>query len=256
MHNHSKHRLIPILKFVLISALLYFLFRKGFISVQATHQALQEWQIMVPAIACLFLTTCLGVQRWRWLLEAQGIQIPLGRVFQLALIGNFFNVALPGAVSGDFVKVFYIGKEVHGHRSKAFGSVLFDRVAGLTALILVSAGALLMNYQVYVNTPLLKAIEFFVESAATCFLIFYTYLFFVREHRDPLLKLLVQLSTRLPRTGFLVKIYTSLKHYHNHRVTVVKVIVLSVIIHLIVGWSCLQFTMHSEILMSLWFRST
>ena len=48
----------------------------------------------------------LGPIRWQLLLRAQGIKLSMGRTAQLTLIGNFFNIALPGAVSGDFVKAF------------------------------------------------------------------------------------------------------------------------------------------------------
>ena len=239
--NHPyKQRAILVLKFTFIAGLLYFLAKKGFISVQATQQALQQWQIILPVVCALLFTTCLGVIRWRWLLEAQGIELPFFRTMQLSLIGNFFNIALPGAVSGDFVKVFYVGNEAKVQKTRALGSILFDRVAGLSALVLVSSGALIANYEAYANTPLLKAIQVLVEIAAASVLFFYGYLFCVREHHDPLLRFLRWIQTKISKTATLTRVYESLRHYHNHRVTVIKVLFISVFIHLIVGWSCLH----------------
>lgn len=235
-----KRQAISALKLTFILGLLYFLSKKGFISVQATHQALKQWQIILPAVCALLFTTLLGVVRWRWLLEAQGIHLPFLRILQLNFIGNFFNNALPGAVSGDFVKVFYVGKEVKGQKTRALGSILFDRVAGLSALVLVSSGALIFNYKAYLNTPLLKAIQVLVELAAASVL-FYGYLFFVREHHDPLLRVLRWIERPISRASALTRVYESLRHYHSHRIAVIKVLLISVAIHLIVGWSCLHF---------------
>ncbi|MEO5970009.1 MAG: lysylphosphatidylglycerol synthase transmembrane domain-containing protein [Bdellovibrionia bacterium] len=235
-----KQRAVLALKFIFISGLLYFLLKKGFISVEATRQALKEWQIILPAVGALLFTTCLGVVRWKWLLNAQGIQIPFLRIMQLTFIGNFFNIALPGAVSGDFVKVFYVGKEAKGQKTRALGSILFDRVAGLSALVLVSSGALIINYEAYANTPLLKAIQVLVEIAAASVVFFYGYLFLVRERHDPLLRLLRWLESQISKASALTRVYLSLRHYHTHRIAVLKVLSISVLIHLIVGWSCLQ----------------
>jgi uncharacterized protein (TIRG00374 family) len=236
----QKQRAILVLKFGFISGLLYFLSKKGFISVQATQQALKQWQIILPAVCALLFTTCLGVVRWKWLLNAQGISLPFSRIMQLTFIGNFFNIALPGAVSGDFVKVFYVGKEAKVQKTRALGSILFDRVAGLSALVLVSSGALIANYDAYVNTPLMSAIQVLVEFAAASVLLFYGYLFLVREHHDPLLRLLRWIQHRISKASALTRVYESLRHYHNHRFTVIKVLSISVLIHLIVGWACLQ----------------
>src|ERR1700761_2972375 len=121
----SKHlKLIAKIAFVL--GLLYFLGKKGFISMEQTQRALSQWNIMIPAFATLLIATILGVFRWQLLLQAHNINLSLGRTFQLTFVGNFFNIALPGAVSGDFVKAFYVGKETPGMKTKAFGSILFD----------------------------------------------------------------------------------------------------------------------------------
>jgi uncharacterized protein (TIRG00374 family) len=239
--NKMKHNGILFLKFAFVVGLLYFLAKKGFISVQATQDALKQWQIILPAAVTLFLTSGLGIVRWQLLLRAQNIHLSWVKVFQLTFIGNFFNIAIPGAVSGDFVKAFYIGKELKGEKSRAFGSILFDRVAGLSALIVVSAGALALGLQSFLHSPLLQAIQFIVTVGAVTVIAFYAYLFLVREHHDPLLRAFRTVQKKIPKASALTRIYESLRHYHNHRVTVLKVLALSALIHLSVGWACLQF---------------
>lgn len=236
-----KQKIILFLKLVFVFGLLYFLAQKGFISLSATQQALSHWEKIVPAVLALFFSVFLGVIRWQWLLRAQDIHLNWGRTTQLSLIGCFFNIALPGAVSGDFVKAFYVGKETRGQKARAFGTILFDRVVGLSALVLVSAGALIFGFESYLNTPLFAAIQFVLGTGAVCVITFYTYLFLVREKHDPLLKFLKYIDGRVEKLKSITQIYESLRHYHNHRVTVIKALLLSIFIHMTVGWGCLYF---------------
>lgn len=237
----TKSRLMKLFKLVLVVALLYFLTAKGFLSVSATQRALGQWEKMSFVFFATLITVLLGVIRWQWLLQAQNIDLPWSRTFQLSLIGNFFNIALPGAVSGDFVKAFYIGKEIQGQRSRAFGSILFDRVAGLSALVLVSAGALTLGFDSFVHSPVFKAIRLLLLIAASCVVLFYGYLFLVKEKHDPVLSFFCFLENRFEKVASLTRIYKSLRHYHHHRIVVLKVLGISILIHLTVGFSCIQF---------------
>lgn len=233
----------PALKTIFILGLLYFLAQKGFISLKETQRAFDHWPNVLAGFLILAGTNLLGAVRWQWLLQAQGIVLPGLRTLELTLVGNFFNIALPGAVSGDFVKAFYIGKEMPGKRARAFGSILFDRVAGLGALVLVSAVAMLSlsltdegaSSQTLVSLRPLVVICILAEVA------FFAYLFFVREHKDPVLMLLRKLETLHPKAQSITRIYEGLRHYHHHKKAVLKVILLSVFIHVCVGFAILQF---------------
>lgn len=230
-----KRFIKPALKLALVALLLVFLAKKGFISLEATSRAFSRPEKLLPAMGLLLTASCLGVLRWQWLLEAQGLDLKIGRTFQLTFIGNFFNISLPGAVSGDFVKAFYVGREVHGKRARAFGSILFDRVAGLSALVLLSTGALAVGFGELGGTPFFSAIRFFLAGPAIVILAFYGYLFSVSEKSDPVLKLLHRLEKRTPKIGSITRIYEGLRHYHAHRWTVVRVLLISVLIHVLVS---------------------
>lgn len=237
-HSSIKKKIVLVVKVTLVVGLLYFLIQKGFISLQATQQALKQWQKILTAFLTLFFTSFLGIIRWQWLLRAHNIHLKWTRTIQLNYIGTFFNLALPGAVSGDFVKAFYIGKEVKGQRSRAFGSILFDRVAGLSALVFVSAGALLVGFDSFSHSLLLHAIQYLILFAAIVVFCFFTYLFLVREHHDPLLRLFRYFDKRISKFQSITRIYEGLRHYHNHRLTVIKVLALSIVIHLLLGYCC------------------
>lgn len=229
------------LKIAFVFGLLFFLGKKGFISIDQTKHAIMQWQYSVPGLLVLAAASFLGVIRWHWLLKAHDIDLPFSRTFQLTYIGLFFNIALPGAVSGDLIKAFYVGKEIQGQRAKAFGSILFDRVAGLSALVVLSAGAFLIEMASLGDSPVLRALQFFLTVAAVVVIAFYAYLFLVRENHDPLLKLLSAIEKKIPKADFVTSLYSALRHYHSHRKTVLKVLLLSLVIHFAVGWVFLEF---------------
>jgi uncharacterized protein (TIRG00374 family) len=233
------------LKVAFVFGLLYFLSQKGFLSVQNTKRAFSHQDLLIPGTLMLFSNIFLGAFRWQWLLEAQGIRIRMIRNLQLSFIGNFFNIALPGAVSGDFVKAFYLGKEVSGSRGRAFGAILFDRVAGLSALVLLAAGTVIFGHD-HLSQTVIIGTKPFILAAAICVVVFYSYLFLVREHHDPALQLLRTLEKRFAKAGSLVRIYEGLRHYHNHRLTVLRVLAVSLVIHGLVGWACLQYGLALE----------
>jgi len=227
-------------KILFVAGLLYFLTQKGFISIQDTRRAFTRWDLLLPAFLMMFLNIFLSALRWQWLLEAQEIHISLIRNFQLSFIGNFFNIALPGAVSGDLIKAYYLGKEVSGNRGRAFGAILFDRVAGLSALVLVSAVAVLFGHA-HLAPSVVLGTRTFLWTAAFFVVSFYAYLFLLRENHDPVLRVLRSIENRIPKFASIVRIYQGMRHYHHHRMTVIKVLAISLVIHLLVGWVCLQF---------------
>lgn len=240
MSKPSTRYLKTFLKLAFVAGLLYFLGKKGLISIDATQRAFSHGQQLATAFGVMGSMIFIGVLRWQLLLKAQGIRLPYRRIFELAMVGNFFNIALPGAVSGDFVKAFYIAREIEGKRARAFGSILFDRVAGLSALVLVSATALGLGAQSLWDTPLFRGTKLLLAGAAACVIGFYAYLFLVRERHDPLLKLFQVAEARFEKLGSLTRIYESLRHYHDHRATVLQVLGLSMVIHCLIGYGMIN----------------
>ncbi|MBL7717034.1 MAG: flippase-like domain-containing protein [Bdellovibrionales bacterium] len=233
--SRLKKWAIQIFKFGLVAVLLLILARKGFLDLERTAHSLSRLEFMGPAFLLLTIAAVLGIVRWKWLLGSQGIEMGFGRIFQLAMVGNFFNIALPGAVSGDFVKAIYIAREVPGSRAKAFGSILFDRLVGLSALVFLSAGMTLADRSEIAGTGLFPAVRLFILVPALIFLISYGYLFFITEKRDPVLKILVATEDRWERFGSVTRIYQGLREYHHHRGVVLLSVASSILIHALVA---------------------
>lgn len=235
------------IKVGLVAGLLYLLGQRGFLSYEKTRAAFSHSGLMFAAIFTMLSTAFIGALRWQWLLRAQGIEFPYSKTLRLAFIGNFFNIALPGAVSGDVVKAFYVADLVPGLRGRAFGSILFDRIVGLSALVFVAAGALLLRIESLWGSVFLNAIYFFVVTAAVVVLCLYAYLFLVREDKDPLLAALKKLEKKNEKLGSLGRIYEGMRHYHSHRITVLKVLGVSILIHLAVGTCYVLFMKSLEV---------
>ena len=115
----------------------------------------------------------LAALRWWLLLRALGLQISPRRTFLLTWIGNFFNSTLPGAVTGDFVKGYYIVKtHAEESRTNAFMTVLIDRFVGLFGLIVISFFSLVANLSIFLENPRLHGLIWMIclsFFATTCF---------------------------------------------------------------------------------------
>jgi uncharacterized protein (TIRG00374 family) len=183
----------------------------------------------VPAIAAVFTTYVLSAVRWRVLLKAQGFSLSWGSVLQLSFVGNFFNIALPGSVSGDFVKAYYAGK---GDSGRVFGTILFDRIVGVAVLVLVSATAFWLGGDAVRASPFYSGLRATSVSAAVAVLVFFTYLFQVKESSDPLLKLLTAIQVRFPWSRSLAQVYLGVRGYHTQPRAVATAAFISAINHL------------------------
>ncbi len=241
--SQKKSRKSQLIKIAVIVLVFVFLAKKGLVSVEATKKAFTRLDLLGPAFVGLISLNFLAIIRWHLLLRAQQLIIPFSETIKLVFIGNFFNLALPGAVSGDFVKAYLIGKAVQGRRGLAFGSILFDRVTGLSALIFVSAGALALRFNEFVHSSWFLAIRVSITTFAVGVFVFYSYLFLVREKHDPVLILLKVLQRKWPIFIGVTNTYLGLRYYHNHKLTVIVALAISIVTHLCVCWAMSVFVL-------------
>jgi uncharacterized protein (TIRG00374 family) len=82
----------------------------------------------------------LAISAWRWqvLLAAQGVALPIGKLFESFLVATFFSNFLPSNVGGDVVRIADTARAA-GSKTLATTVVLLDRGVGLLGLILVAA---------------------------------------------------------------------------------------------------------------------
>ena len=155
---NAKKILVTLVQVVVTLGLLWWIFHdpsKRAQMVQALGKADPLW--LVPGFFCFGLVLLCGAFRWQLLMRVQGIHLGLFRVWQLVMIGMFYNLFLPGGTGGDLVKVFYAVREAPKSKSAVFLSVVVDRISGMVALILVSAGVFLWFQEKLMSLPIVRA---------------------------------------------------------------------------------------------------
>jgi glycosyltransferase 2 family protein len=117
----------------------------------ALQRADYRW-IVVAVLAYLLVELAAGV-RWHILLKVQRIHLSVARVSGLFLIGMFYNQFLPGGTGGDLMKSYLLLKETPGKATGALLAVVFDRMVGLVALIVITGTLIGLRYQWLTQLP-------------------------------------------------------------------------------------------------------
>lgn len=113
---------------------------------------------LVLSIAVFWIEYLITSVRWHKLLKAVDIQLGIGRVFVLNMVGSFYNTFIPGTTGGDLLKAYYASLHTQ-HRARAVMSVVVDRVLGLLALIILGGTMAAILYVVSdpANVPVRRA---------------------------------------------------------------------------------------------------
>lgn len=166
-----KKIITPLLKIILAFGIIYWLITSGKLDFNLLGLAFADKTRFFTSIALFIFVLFLVTYRYTLILRTRSNQIKMSKIFSLNWIGIFFNAVLPGSVSGDFLKIFYIGSH-YPELSKKFllGSIVVDRILGLFGLILSLGFFSLLNYSMletlssdiktilYINFILLAAV--------------------------------------------------------------------------------------------------
>ena len=171
--------------------------------------------------------------RWWLLLRAIGIQVNPKQTFVLTWIGNFFNTTLPGAVTGDVVKGYYVIKaQEEDGRTRAFMTLLIDRFVGLFGLIVMAFFALVFNFELILSQERLHSLAWIIVALFGGTVLFYSIVLFpFKEGRDPFLRLF----QHLPASKFSIKVYSAFKSYQHHKTTLFLTLFLSIGLHTLIA---------------------
>jgi uncharacterized protein (TIRG00374 family) len=101
------------------------------------------------AIAFVIFMAATGVTFVRWFFLARVVEpsFRLGAAVLLGFIGNLFNLVIPGAVGGDFVKAAYLMR-MQVKKTQAIASMVIDRILGLLGLFILAGIAGLVAWPV------------------------------------------------------------------------------------------------------------
>ncbi|MBU2644271.1 flippase-like domain-containing protein [bacterium] len=219
-----------LLKLSLTLGIIFFLVRSGRLNFSRLLLFLDSPKVLFTLLFVLLVITIpLTALRWWLLLRAIQIKLPIKQAYLLTWIGNFFNTTLPGAVTGDLVKGYYIVKLDRGEgKTKALMTLIIDRATGLFGLIVMAFFALVFNWHLIFSQPKLQPLSMFIIALFASIVLFYLIILFpFSEGRDPF----IRLFTKLPKSELLLKIYKTFKIYQHHWRTLALTLTISIIIH-------------------------
>ncbi|OGG99688.1 MAG: hypothetical protein A2600_07765 [Candidatus Lambdaproteobacteria bacterium RIFOXYD1_FULL_56_27] len=221
---------IRAVKALLVGGILVYLVESERLDLKSMGLLFSEpWTMLAVALLILFGANGLVALRWRVLMSIHPGAPSLTRLFNIQWIGQFFAAVLPGTVSTDGVKAFYIIKESKGILSKTpiLSVLIIDRLAGLFGLVVLSVLGLVVLGKTSHSSGLLELFVFGLFAGMSLF--FMLLLLPIPEHKDPILKLF----PKLPKGELLEKIYRAFVSFRSHRFYLLVGIFISVFIQLL-----------------------
>ena len=222
--------IVNLLKFALIAGILYYLIVSDRLNFERLFLFGEHPRMLFTLLAVLvFWIVPLTALRWWLLLRAIGLEVLFSRANLLTWIGNFFNTALPGAVSGDVVKGYYIIRSQRKEgKTPAFTTVLIDRFVGLFGLIVMAFFALIFNLNFIAGQSALFPLVWIISGLFAGTILFYAIVVFpFKEGKDPFIRLL----KNLPGQKLSVKVYRAFKTYQHQKLTLIVTLLMSIAIH-------------------------
>lgn len=121
-------------KIILATALTYWLVRSNKLEFSLLLSALGNVGIWLISSLLVCVQIILGAIRFRAILNEFGVHVGGLRVLCIQWIGQFFSTVLPGAITGDLVKISYLNTECK--KKKLLFLIILDRLFALAGLLL------------------------------------------------------------------------------------------------------------------------
>lgn len=218
------------LRLSLTLGIIFFLVQSGRLNFSRLLLFLDSPKILFTLLFVLLVVSIpLTALRWWLLLRAIQIRLPIKNAYFLTWIGNFFSATLPGAVTGDLVKGYYLVKLDKGEgKTKPLMTLIIDRATGLFGLIVMAFFALIFNWRLIFSQAKLQPLALFIVFLFCMIALFYTVILYpFPEGRDPFIRLI----NMLPKSGLFLKIYNTFKIYQHHWRSLATTLIISIIIH-------------------------
>ena len=230
--------ILRILMFALAAWLLHRVLSGSDIDLKATIGNASK-PLLLLALLLYGAAQLAGAWRWELLLASHGLRLGFLNALRLTLTGEFFCLALPGAVTGDVVKIACAAQHHPGHLADFAMVDLLDRILGLCGLLLAlsltAAIALLHPIPSGIFPPILLK-----TLAAICALIPLTLFFLfqiqcqLRQCRQ-LVRGISGILSHLPGivAAKLRELNAAMRQQEHHRRSLFAVLAISVGIHLL-----------------------
>jgi glycosyltransferase 2 family protein len=186
---------------------------------------------LVGSLLLVGLALFLCVMRWRIVLEAQGLHLPLGRATRISFVAQFFNSFLLGSTGGDLIKAYYAARETHHKKTEAVTTVFVDRLVGLWAMLLFAGVMMIPNYAMLrtshdIGVPALFILAMFGGVSVVLWLAFWGGV----STRFPRARVYLR---RLPKGELLERAVDSCRQFGQQKDFLYKTVALSLLVNVI-----------------------
>ena len=148
--------IITLSRFALAIVILWALIRFKIIDIGAVAHLWMKPAELSIAILCLLAGIFVAAQRWRLLLRVQGVDVRYGPICRLVGFSTLAGMILPGATSGEALKMLWMMRSVPGARVPAALSIVMDKIIALLAVIVTGAVAALLDLGALTGNPALR----------------------------------------------------------------------------------------------------
>ena len=140
----KKIFVIAIKLFVSVALVIYLITKLDFSSLSKLDSNFTLYFLISLSVA--FFANAIMALRWEIVLSLIKIKhYSFLLLYNIYLIGAFFNIFIPGAIGGDAMRVYYVCKLYHFSKMDSLLAVFIERVAGLFALGIILMVSLLFN---------------------------------------------------------------------------------------------------------------
>jgi len=192
------------------------------------------WYLLL-ALALYFVAITVGCAKWKLLLAAQGIRLPLPHLMSFTFVGLFFGNFLLPIVAGDVVRGYDLARSTERGAEAAI-SVLVDKLIGLLAFI--TAAAVMSAYAIWgLNRADLQGLATIVFIAFLGFMLAFAVILSRRLRKQ--IERLFEIRIFKPVAPIYGKLSEALQAYRNNLGALAQAFGISLIVLLItnvVNW--------------------
>jgi len=113
--------------------------------------------LLLLSFLLFFTTYALGLFRWKLLVKALGIKLPLNRLVTAFSGGVFFSLFLPSTIGGDFLRSADLAVYTNKPK-KIIASVFLDRLSGFIGLAILTLLSVFLGWKVIEDKSVLLSI--------------------------------------------------------------------------------------------------
>jgi hypothetical protein len=227
----AKQIISLLLKAGISAALLWYLFRQ--IDKKRLFEIISHADKRLLFIAfCVFIIPYISALfRWKMLLDAIKIRLPLKRIIAAFSGGIFFNQILPSSIGGDLMRSIDLASHTRRTR-EVVATVFLDRLSGYIGLVVMALASLAYGWSLINNKKVLFPVAIITGLLVAILMVLFNASVYKKIHS----------LLRSPGAGRIREAITNLHHeihvFRDKKAVIIKNISLSLLLQI---FSCFSF---------------